>query len=168
VEALALLSLALSLAALSAPRAKAMELLGATDPYQEWADQSLIPTPPSAIVVEDSPEGAHVIPPRTIHFYLGEVVRAEDPTLRALFLHEVGHVADFTMLRPKLRRAFARLFRFRPAFWYDVFGERFAMAYAFCALGVPDPPTDYFWGYGYSPPAWRHKRACALMQRLDG
>lgn len=71
-----------------------------------------------------------------------------------VYFHELAHVLDFSgELRPWQRRAFRRVMG------YGV-GERFADAYAWCAIGGPNRS-----GYGYRPTPAQHVNVCRIVGR---
>lgn len=92
-----------------------------------------------------------------------------------VFLHELGHVYDFTKtMKPWQRRAFRVIMRYYSRPWLSTdkmigAGERFADAYASCALGlVPlkDGITETSWiigGYGYNTTVEQHRQVCKLI-----
>lgn len=151
-----------------------------TEPFQTWVNESLIPTPDGQINIDfGSPDVVWTQPPNTIHWWNANVPLSE--TEHATFMHELGHVWESTRLRFRrnahLRWRFARLVR--PSYaraykdskrvprldWDAYFDEQFAQGYAFCAIGVFDPPTTTFWGFGYDPTPAQQARVCALITR---
>src|SRR4051794_12181327 len=94
---------------------------------------------------------------------------------RFTFLHEVGHVFDYTTLGARERHEFRTILGLeRSRRWYGpAFGasghgpavgsELFAEAYRTCATNGAREP-DYT-QYGYRPSARQQRRICALIRR---
>jgi hypothetical protein len=92
-----------------------------------------------------------------------------------VLLHELGHVYDFShTMRPWQRLAFRIVMRYYDLPWHSTTrigaSERFADAYAGCALGLspPDesgvPSTSWIQGgYGYKPTPEQHRRVCEII-----
>ena len=73
-------------------------------------------------------------------------------TTRLTFLHEIGHVFDLAARGPKgYRRAFIRNMGKRLSGWWWSPSEKFAMAYAFCAMYPHYKDAAFarsvWWGY---------------------
>jgi hypothetical protein len=142
---------------------------GTAQPYQSWADQSLVPTPAGTVVVHLEPcpnapawaAGCAVPEQRTI--YLGPTARTKDR-----FLHELGHIFDATTMTDPLREAFEDIIRFRGTAWIasastNPPNEQFAEAFSLCAR---HRTVHGMWGgmYGYSPTATPHRQACTVIR----
>jgi hypothetical protein len=170
-----LASLAVIASLAFASTAQATTVVG-DGPFQTWADEAGVPTPDGTVwVVQDGAEPPYVDPshPRVIHFYKGdEEYLTGQPLLRAVFLHELGHVYDDTTLRQRTRRAiYVKLFdnsRDSLWLWPLAWGEKFAMAYSYCAMDLyPKETWPWYYGYGYFPSRWKQDRVCALIRRFD-
>lgn len=87
-----------------------------------------------------------------------------------IFLHELGHVYDFTKtMKPWQRLAFRVIMRdFRP--WMSTktqtgMSEKFADAYANCALGLePSDPLYPITGYNYKPTTIQSHLICNMLR----
>lgn len=135
-------------------------------PFQTWADRSLVPTPPGAVVVirERCRDGRH-----------SYCASATEPVIwlapgrvpESTFLHELGHVFDQQVLTDAHRAQFLaqNWMAHRP--WRadeDSPQEQFAEAYSVCArvrrydgmVGV---------SFGYRLGKKRHRRNCDLIRR---
>lgn len=101
--------------------------------------------------------------------------------MREPFLHEVGHVFDFTTLHDGHRRFFQRLTGDRRPWFgpsakpWDTPAEHFADAYYYCALNpwrVPQSYVGVFAGATAKPLTRtvhrRHRRACRMIRHAGG
>lgn len=93
-----------------------------------------------------------------------------DPSLRRglrfVIVHELGHHVDYQVLTDYQRAIFRRLVADRRP-WRTAPNsphEKFAEAYALCALR----PRGFYrsYGYGYDVSRKRHRRICLFMRRL--
>src|SRR3954471_2922853 len=137
-------------------------------PYQSWADHSLVPTPAGTVVVhlENCPGapawavGCTMPDHHTI--YLGP------GATRATFLHELGHVFDAADMSDALRRAFTTISRssgpWATAAANDPPDERFAEAYSLCAPHKTIRSTLYGL-YAYTATPAMHRRACSVIRQ---
>lgn len=151
-----------------------------TAQYQTWADESLVPQPPGQVRLEFT--GCASIagePPVTVYWSCstdrGLISMApDDHHNQSVFLHELGHIFDFRVMRPRYRRVFLRWFG--GGYWEPqpdprVLGmgrEVFASAYSLCARYrvLPDLfEFRYETQYGWSPSQEQHDRACWLIRR---
>src|SRR3954452_19376218 len=138
------------------------------DPWQVWANDSLMPTPPIRIVVWttscdeygasciDWPNGQTVI----------KVGAETDVVAQYEFLHELGHAFDWWYLDRRSRARFKRLIKLDRGWWKGASppGERFAMAYSLCAMSDAVPTSDLYPGYDYAPSTATHRAACAFIR----
>jgi hypothetical protein len=139
-------------------------------------------------------------PPPTIYFpdveYLfsgGQGTDAERESVYLNFLHELGHVYDFTQTVHAYRRPFLRILRLpleessrgaaadlthrvRPSSWMHAGSaqpdELFAMAYSYCAAGLDFSELratihGVYWGYGYDPTRRQYEAICSLLRGQD-
>ena len=138
-------------------------------PYQTWANQSLVPTPAGTVVVQlascpNAPAwagGCAMAPQRTI--YLGPAART-----KAAFLHELGHLFDAADMTDPLRQLFESVSRTRGA-WAsaavnDPAREKFAEAYSLCARHKTIRSAQYGM-YAYTATPAMHRRACAVIRQ---
>jgi len=140
------------------------------EPFAGWAREAHVPLPRGRVRVSLAgcprrPDlvGCVVIRrPRTIH------LRREARRPRWVFLHELGHVFDLTVMRPRDRRAFKRAQgRPRAAWWRGghPLGEWFAEAYSLCArYGSSTRAAQAATTYSYRPTARRHRASCAVIR----
>jgi hypothetical protein len=160
--------------------------------WQSWVDASLIPT--ASVVVEvtghqcDATTEACTITsvrPMVVDFpdttYLWGPVYAYDTTDRLAeqlnFMHEMGHVRDFSLHRHDYRDRFKAIMGLTGGwFWarrrdgtVEQPSEQFAMAFAYCSL-YPRRPTwvmaNVYWGYDFHPTSWQYLHVCRLLHRL--
>jgi hypothetical protein len=133
---------------------------------QAVADGSRVPTAPGTVVVDLSPcpgtayQGCWT--PEGLH-----IPTARGVDVRWTLMHELGHVFDERILRGADRAAFKRVIRYSGA-WAtgaEPAGERFAEAYAGCAIyaGAPYGGLDAEYGYSAGPETFA--RVCALIRR---
>jgi hypothetical protein len=133
-----------------------------------WARQAKVPLPPGRVQIR------HVACPMGLAF-AGCVFTARPRVLylkpglhqtRRVFLHELGHVFDLTVLNARERRRFKRIVGIHRSGWF-LGGlppaEWFADGYAACAMRLrlrgALTPTPY----GYAPSKRRHARVCRLI-----
>lgn len=134
-----------------------------------WARSSLVPAPPGRIVIRygDCPRHPRFVAcvqtwrPRTIFMRRGLANE------RAVFLHELGHVFDLTVMSRADRMEFKRLHGRRGA-WFggnDPPAEWFGDAYALCARrrAIARRPAPSV--YEYAPTPYRHAASCRLIER---
>jgi hypothetical protein len=138
-------------------------------PYQRWANAAKVPTPNVSVVLMDGgPFASPSAAPSTVDRLATITLGGTYPTAltrRYAFLHELGHIFDFTMLSDSDRATFLATVK-RPQ-WWDTSskpgGELFADAYAFCALNRRLLGLDE--GYGYVPSRHAFRRVCAMVRR---
>lgn len=90
-----------------------------------------------------------------------------------VYWHEVGHIFDAELLTVGDRNWFTRMLGLIGA-WDQGSGlqglrspkERFADAYATCALGWRPDRGPWADSYGYEPTLKRHKQICAAINRI--
>jgi hypothetical protein len=88
----------------------------------------------------------------------------------ALFLHELGHVYDFTHLNQQKRNQFRAMVRTSCGWWSTRCevppGEMFAEQYAACALATTKASLDAVptVTYGWLPPAETEAALCRFIQ----
>jgi hypothetical protein len=133
---------------------------------QALVDASKVPTAPGAVVVDLRPcpgsayEGCWE--PGVLH-----VPTARGVDVRWTLMHELGHVFDDRVLTRAERAAFKRVIRYSGA-WAtgaEPAGERFAEAYAGCAIYARAPYGGLDADYGYSAGPETFARVCALIRR---
>jgi hypothetical protein len=164
-------ALALALGAAHVSPASATTVVTAdgkvAQPYQSWADGSLMPTPPGIVVVHPDPcpsapdWAAGCALPDIRAIYLGPGARTPDR-----FLHELGHIFDHDVMTDPLRAVFAATIH-HPSAWagapsINLPQEQFAEAYALCALHHTIRGTWYGM-YGYTATATPHRAGCAVI-----
>lgn len=131
-------------------------------PFQHWMTASAVPTPGFVTVRLQRcpfPDWPACADAAAATVYL-DPASIPARSMRATFLHELGHVFDRLEMTDADRRRFQRLMKARRP-WIDGWGggveEVFADAYAACALRVSDGPRYY--------PHWRtHQRVCSLIR----
>ena len=135
------------------------------EPFQTWTNEAKVPTPRGSVGLifdlESWERGEAALQAGAIHWYADPTIAERWPSARPLFYHELGHIFDWTTLGVRKRIALVDLF---PGWWRaeGSFVEQFAMMYSYCALGAyPYPGWD---GYGYAPPAWKHRRGCKILR----
>lgn len=134
-------------------------------PFRAWVAEAHVPTPRGSVHVAldlANHQRSWMEFPRTIHWYADPGATQSWSGARPTFLHELGHVYDYTALKMRTRNRLARLFR---NWWLGPggFTEQFGMFYAYCALGAY--PIEGWTGYNYHPPAWKHERGCRILRR---
>jgi len=124
--------------------------------------------------------------PDVEYLFRGQGKDAEREAAYLNFLHELGHVYDFTQPRHPYRVRFLRIMRLplagsaaeltrrmRPAGWMQAGlaqpDELFAMAYSYCAAALDFPTVKaiihgVYWGYGYNPTRWQYNATCRLLR----
>ena len=167
---------------------------------QAWADAATVPTAPITLTVR--PEACWQFRAEACTMF-GASLALEYPDLEYLwsgaqgsaaareaahlnFLHELGHVYDFTQRVHPYRPRFLRILGIqdaesaraqgrlsRPAGWL-VSGqlqpdELFAMAYSYCADGLTyaaaqQTMRNVYWGYGYAPTRRQYDAICKLLR----
>ena len=155
-------------------------------PYQQWADRSMIATPNVAITVhpEPCPGLGHGVKPSASACVLpwmpNDLWIAPGLDARAL-MHELGHSFDLALFADEDRRAFAALIGLPyhglagvcsalyciDGFWRrgpDRPSEWFAEAYTHCATNPQRFPDEGMFGYGYMPTQRKHQRACLFIR----
>jgi hypothetical protein len=140
-------------------------------PFQRWADRAKVPTAPAAAVIRvglcpglESVGGCYRYDAE------GDSVYLRDPTVplagRFEFFHELGHMYDDRVLTDQDRATFLRTMGYGSQWWTktDPPAERFADAYALCAMWRR--PTSFIIGgdYGYRPTPRQYRRVCALIR----
>ena len=137
--------------------------------YQHWADRAVAPLPAMTIQVTRShplripgasPARSHTAPGLPIYFAPGDG--------RAVFLHELGHQAEYAMSDPA-RDAFLLLTHQSGRAWReppDSPHEQMAEAWSLCAGGIPHGRRHHrhVWGaYGYEPTIATHRAEGARL-----
>jgi hypothetical protein len=176
----AILAVLVSLAL--APGASAVTIQGpASDSLlprlRNWAAHSAVPTANATITVVPTscPEGEVEACSTTtgpFQLYMPDGGAQEEAT-HLNFLHELGHVFDFSARTHRYRARFLSIMHFGGTAWMDSEvqpDELFAMAYSYCAAGLDFPRMKYalrhiYWGYGYSPTARQYRQTCALLRQ---
>jgi hypothetical protein len=140
-------------------------------PYQTWANQSAVPTPPGTVTVDLAPcpggsaEVAGCAYAAQREIYLGAEGRFKDR-----FLHELGHIYDATVMNNPLRTQFETMTRRpRTLAWATTASanppsEQFAEAYSMCARHRALREMAYGM-YAYSPTPALHKRVCSIIRQ---
>ena len=158
--------------ALAAP-ARAVTLLGTAGAplggrLQALVDASRVPTAPGTVVVD-----LHTCPgsrydscwePGLLHLPVATGV-----DVRWTLMHELGHVFDERVLTAADRSAFRRAIRYRGS-WTSgpqPAGERFAEAYAGCAVYARAPYGGLQGEYGYRAGPDTFRRVCGLIWRAS-
>jgi hypothetical protein len=138
-------------------------------PYQTWANKSLVPTPAGTVIVHlescpGAPEwagGCSMPAQRTI--YLGPAAMT-----RARFMHELGHIFDAADMTDPLRQLFQNVSRaagpWASAAANDPADEKFAEAYSLCARHKTIRAAQYGM-YAYTATPAMHRRACSVIRR---
>jgi hypothetical protein len=138
--------------------------------WQRWADRSLVPTVKGRVTVHLT--GCPVLPkaagcvfnnrPRDVY------VRRGVQRVKAVFLHELGHLFDLRVMNNSDRGRFRRILRQpRKRRWWKgsiPLAEQFAEAYSFCARYRTIVSIARFATYHYRPTPRQHVRGCALMR----
>jgi hypothetical protein len=154
--------------ALAAPAHASTTISSEHPRYQRWVDEALVPTPETTVVVSESAESAPCRP-----FGAGCAdgdriwVNPRDPYLRAVFLHELGHVFEHHYLDDSVRAQFQRITADDRA-WSGPWNpprEQFAEAYSMCARWAERPRRIRMWMYGWKPSPPEHRQACRLIRR---
>ncbi len=139
-------------------------------PFQTWADEALVPTPPGSLelVLDDTfcgGEGIACTGP-TDPIYFDPTFYAGKPgAVRQVFDHELGHHFDYDVMEDWARARFEWLVgETRP--WTEdpnAPNEKFAEAWALCAVRarLRHAPLEY--GYGYHPSPRLHRKVCHLI-----
>jgi hypothetical protein len=139
--------------------------------WQRWADRSLVPTVKGRVTVHLT--GCPVLPKaagcvfrnRRRDVYIKRGVNR----IKAVFLHELGHLYDLRVLNNSDRGHFRRILRQpkRRRWWKGTIplAEQFAEAYSFCARYRTIVSIARFATYRYRPTSQQHVRGCALMRR---
>jgi hypothetical protein len=138
-------------------------------PLQAVVTGSRIPTPPGAVAVD-----LHPCPGSPYDACWDTTVlhlpTARGVDLRWTLMHELGHVFDDRVLAAADRAAFKRIIRYSGAWTAgdEPSGERFAEAYAGCALYAHAPYGGLQGQYGYSAGPETFRRVCELIRRAAG
>jgi hypothetical protein len=138
--------------------------------FEGWARAAHVPLPDGRVMLglrgcpgrPDLVGCVRTERPRVI--YLRPDVRRK----RSVFLHELGHVFDMTVMRARDRRAFERVHaRVRRGWWAgpSSTGEWFAEAYSLCARYGSRLPARASATYSYRPTPGRHRRSCRVIRR---
>jgi hypothetical protein len=130
-------------------------------PYQHWVDAAKVPTPRGfvkLVLTENGCAGYICAYPTETPARIVMFSDSFDRYTRYDTLHELGHVYDAKRLRPRDRRAWARIFG-----RWDM--EQFAQSYSWCAMNPSWPAYRNYPGYGYWPTVSQHRRVCALIRR---
>jgi hypothetical protein len=133
---------------------------------QAVVDSSKVPTAPGTVVVElaacPGSQYEACWDPAGLHLPTGRGV-----DVRWTLMHELGHVFDERVLTGADRAAFKRVIGY-PAAWAtgaEPAGERFAEAYAGCAIDARAPYGGLRGEYGYAAGPSTFARVCALIRR---
>lgn len=165
-----LLPLIAALASVTASPASALTITTTdTRPLAAWATRALVPLAPVTVTIERG-----VCPPDASMFRRSCAINASPVTIwlsgrdgRPTLYHELGHVFDYTVMTDAARGEFGRIVHdTRP--WRSAKNsphEKFAQAYAACAMhhAISGPLWDT--GYDYDPTPTMHRRACRLIRR---
>lgn len=124
-------------------------------PYQRWVNHSRMPTVSTELLVHEglcptNPEADACADVEAETIYLVPARISDSP--RWVVLHELGHFWDYRQLNDRERAAFARMEGGESWVSADVEGrlprppmmERFASAYAWCAVLNPQWRSDRF------------------------
>lgn len=136
--------------------------------YQQWVDRAHAPMPHLAAVTVDPAPCPDIGGACTgaDHLIFANAALAGGPVnARGGFLHELGHLFDYTA--PRLNRArFLRIMRDRrPWRWApNSPHEQFAEAYALCALGGKLARRYGTGGYAFEPNRKQLKAVCRLIR----
>jgi hypothetical protein len=136
---------------------------------QAVVDGSRIPTAPGAVAVDP-----HACPGSEYDSCWDATVihlpTARGVDVRWTLMHELGHVFDDRVLTPADRSAFKRVIRYSGAWTTgdEPAGERFAEAYAGCAIYAHAPYGGLQGQYGYAAGPDTFRRVCALIRRAAG
>ena len=139
-------------------------------PWQRWAQASLVPTVRGRVTVRLT--GCPALPraagcvynrrPRVIYIKRG-VSRAH-----SVLLHELGHLFDLRVMNNGDRGRFRRIFRQprRRAWWKGSIplAEQFAEAYSFCARYRRIVSITRYASYRYRPSSRQHEAVCRLIR----
>jgi hypothetical protein len=169
--------------------------------FQSWADSAKVPSPTLTVHLHEgycpfegneSSTCAAIPDAHNWEIWIPDIVDTEGaygpPTLwwHLDFLQELAQVYDYTTLTPKrFRRPFDRIFNYGEGFkeWIvglNETGEKFAMYYAYCGLGLSyaqvqqqiaysestTAPERGFAGFGANPTSGEYRQVCRLMVRL--
>jgi hypothetical protein len=137
--------------------------------FQQWADGSLMPTPSRRIQLQLT-GCVSLTGSWSCALSTGVIsIAPRDAGDRGVFLHELGHMVDFFMARPRDRRAYRRIIGLRPSMrWRSqpVGGqELWATSWSLCARYAV-LPDDYTTQYGFRPSDAIHQASCRLFARL--
>ena len=133
---------------------------------QAIVDGSRVPTAPGIVVVDLAPCPGSAYEacwdPAGLHVPIGRGV-----DVRWTLMHELGHVFDDRVLTGVDRAAFKRVIRYSGAWTTgaEPAGERFAEAYAGCAIYSRAPYGGLEGEYGYTAGPQTFARACGLIRR---
>lgn len=141
-------------------------------PYQAWIDSAKIPTPSVTVTItERSPmscgepacayPGAPANP--TAYYIEGEPKHLT----RGVFLHELGHVADFAALDDSERQRWIEISGVYERPWWsgpNASAEKFAESYQLCATGrTPMLARHVQGGYNYRVTPQQHRQICRFL-----
>lgn len=172
----------------------------ARDLYTSWIAQSLVPTAPVKVILNSAScatsEGkmacTHIRQrPMSMDMVNLAYLWKPDPAYQStdsdkartlvqfVFMHEMGHVRDYSFTRHAYRAKFLRIMGISvdPGRWRVGWrglqvvrpDEQFAQGYAFCAIypTMPDPATRaLLHEYGYDPSPSQYAQVCDLMRNL--
>lgn len=129
-------------------------------PYQRWADQSPMPTPPGRIpVVTASCPGYEAVQGCTDDTTIWLAMRWRRE--RFVFFHELGHVFDARVMDTGARLTWSRIRRVTGP-WLEWGEEGFADDYSRCS----DRIGATMWGTLIPAPSLRRlKRVCSMIRR---
>jgi hypothetical protein len=133
---------------------------------QSMVERSRVPTAPGTVAVD-----LHACP-GTAYEGCWDTTVLHLPTARGVdvrwtLMHELGHVFDDRVLTAADRAAFKRTIRYA-APWTtgaEPAGERFAEAYAGCAVYAHAPYGGLHGEYGYEAGPETFRRVCELIRR---
>lgn len=133
--------------------------------FQRWVDGSLIPTPAHRIRLRVS-GCVTVTGPRSCATPGLILMAPQDADNRPIFLHELGHQADYFMLRSRDRYRFRRILGIPDSVkWRPGVQEIWATAWSLCAR-YRVLPAEFETQYDYRPLPSVHDATCRFMRGL--
>jgi hypothetical protein len=137
-------------------------------PFESWTRAAHVPLPEGTVVVglrgcPGRPDLAGCVitrHPRRIY------LRSDSRHTWSVFLHELGHVFDLTVMGRSDRRRFLRIHGRAGRWWRGPSppAEWFAEAYSLCARFGARLPARLSTTYRYRPGAWRHRASCRVIR----
>jgi hypothetical protein len=154
--------------------------------YQGWVDTSRMPTPTMTVPVRlrDCDERSMTCMAWIdghVEIYFPDLADLAGPQYdgrdlelaRGTFLHELGHVVDWSRRHPGTHRErIMRLLDLEGGWWswrYEDVppGETFGDAFSYCAQGR-SPQESRYEGYrAYHPSPRVHRKVCALIEEMS-